>query len=60
MAKEEKFQSPQQVPYERLRVEILQVNDSWLTVLLETKIFGLESATRRNIPFLFKNYATFK
>ena len=41
MAKEEKFQSPQQVPYERLRVEILQVNDSGLTVLLETKVFGL-------------------
>ena len=36
-----KIPKPKQVPYERLRVEILQVNDSGLTVLLETKVFGL-------------------
>ena len=39
--KERKIPKPKQVPYERLRVEILQVNDSGLTVLLETKVFGL-------------------
>ena len=55
-----KIPKPTTSPYERLRVEILQVNDSGLTVLLETKIFGLESATRRKIPILFKNHATFK
>ena len=36
-----KIPKPTTSPYERLRVEILQVNDSGLTVLLETKVFGL-------------------
>ena len=57
---EEKFQSPQQVPQERLRVEILQANSSGLVVSLKTKIFGLRVPQEEIFQFYLRTALIFK
>ena len=57
---EEKFQSPYQVPWEKLRIEVLQANSSGIVASLKTKIFDLIVPQEEIFQFDLRITLTFK